>query len=65
MATLDWNKLILTTIVIKNGKIAWKHGPIVDIFASIWNIWGGRTENTSKQQKIGGCCEELLSENDF
>ena len=24
-----------------------------------------RTENTSKQQKYGGFCEDLLSENDF
>ena len=38
---------------------------IVDIFAWTWNIWVGRTENTSKQKKNGGFCEDLLIENDF
>ena len=38
----------------------------VDIFAWTWNIWGGRTENTSKEQKmVAFFCDELLSENDF
>ena len=53
------------SIVIRNGKIVWKHGLIVDIFAWTWIIWGGRTENTSKQQKMVAFFEELLSENDF
>ena len=39
-------------IVIRNWKIVWKHGLIVDIFAWTWNIWRGRTENTSKQREI-------------
>ena len=39
-------------------------GLIVDISAWTWNIWGGRTKNTSKQQKNGSFCKELLSEND-
>ena len=29
------------------------------------HIWGGRTEHTSKQQKNGDFCEELLRESDF
>ena len=52
MATMDWNKLILTTMVIRNGKMVWKHGLIIDIFAWTWNIWDGGTENTSKQRKM-------------
>ena len=40
-------------------------GHIVDIFAWTWNILGGCTENTSKQQKNGCFSEELLSKNDF
>ena len=31
----------------------WNTGRTVDIFATTWNIWGGRTEHTSKQQKMG------------
>ena len=27
-------------------------GGFVDIFVGTLNIWGGRTENTSKQQKM-------------
>ena len=52
------------TIVIRNGKIVWKHGPIVDIFAWTWNIWGGCMHREHiKGAQNGGFCEKLLSEN--
>ena len=41
------------------------HLVFVDIFTWTWNIWGSQTESTSKLQKNGGFCEELLSENYF
>ena len=40
-------------------------GCIFDIFAWTWNFWGGRTENTSKQQKIAAFGENFLSGDDF
>ena len=36
----------------------------VVIFIWTWKIWGGCTQNSSKHQKNGSFCEELLSEND-
>ena len=41
------------------------HLVFVDIFTWTWNIWGSQTESTSKLQKYGGFCEELLSESYF
>ena len=35
------------------------------IMACSYLNFSSHTENTSKQQKNGGFCEELLSENDF
>ena len=68
------NGLLNVTIVTRNRKIVWKHGPYcwyfplnlkyLDIFAWTWSIWSGRTEHTSKQRKMV-TCEELYSENDF
>ena len=43
------------TIVIRNRKKVWKRKLYLLIFSlelEIPNIWGGCTENTSKQQKI-------------
>ena len=42
----------ISTIVIRNRITVWKHGCIADIFSWTWNLWAGRTENTSKQQKM-------------
>ena len=39
------------SIVIRNGKIVWKHGTYSLFFRSNLNIRGGRTENTSEKQK--------------
>ena len=53
----------------KQKQKVWKYRSYLLIFwldAWTWNIWGGRTENTSKQKKmVPSFCEELLIENDF
>ena len=59
-------KSLTATIVIRNGKIcSGNTGSTVNIFAWTWNIWGGRTEHTSKQQKILTFVKKLLIESDF
>ena len=56
--------------MFENKDKKWKDksenaGHIVDIFAWTWNILGGRTENTSEQQKMVIFVRNLLSENYF
>ena len=36
----------------KKRNMVWKHRPSVDIFTWTWNVWDGRTEHTSKEQKM-------------
>ena len=60
----SWYILLKTAcLVLRNGKINWKHGPIVDRLNLKYLGWPYR-ENI-KTAKNGGFCEELLSENDF
>ena len=39
-------------IVVRNGKIVWKHGPYLRYFCLELKYLGGRTGNVSKQQKM-------------
>ena len=40
-------------------------GRIIDIFAGIWNFWGGHTGNTSKQQKMAAFSENFHNKEEF
>ena len=53
------------TIVIRNGKIVWKHGPYCCYFPLNLKYPGWPYRAYIKTAKNGNCCEELLSENDI
>ena len=48
----NFNWINFAIIVIRNGKTVWKHGPYCWYFNLNLDIWGGRTEHKSKQQKM-------------
>ena len=52
-------------IVIRNGKIIWKHGPLCWYFHLNLKYLGWPYRAYIKTAKNGDFCEELLSENDF
>ena len=52
-------------IAIRNGKIAWKHGPYYWYFCLKMKYLEWPHREYIKTAKNGGFCEELLSENDF
>ena len=52
-------------IVIRNGKIIWKHGPYCWYFFLNLKYLGWPYGEYIKTSKNSGLCEELLSENDF
>ena len=45
-------KIVYNCIVIRNGKIVWKHGPYCWYFPLNLKYLGDRTDNTSKQRKL-------------
>ena len=49
----------ILTIVIRNEKVVWKHGPLEH------KISGVAVQNIHQTNKKQWVCEELLSENDF
>ena len=53
------------TIVIRNGKIVWKHGSCCLYFRLNLKYLGWPYREYIKTAKNGDFCEELLSENDF
>ena len=52
-------------IVIRNGKIVWKHGPYCWYFRLNLRYLGWPYRAYIKTTRNGDFCEELLSENDF
>ena len=52
-------------IVIRNGKMVWKHGPHCWCFHLNFKYLGWQYRAYIKTAKIGDFCEELLSENDI
>ena len=52
-------------IVIRSGKIVWKHGPYCWYFRLNLKYLGWKCRAYIKTAKNGGFCGELLSENDF
>ena len=52
-------------IVIRNGKIIWKHGPLCWYFHLNLKYLGWPYRAYIKTAKNGDFCEELLSESDF
>ena len=52
-------------IVIRNGKIVWKHGPCCWYFCLNLKYLGWPYRAYIKTAKNGNFCEELLSENDI
>ena len=52
-------------IVIRNGKIVWKHGPYCQYFPLNLKYPGWSYKAYIKAVKNGDCWEELLSENDI
>ena len=59
-----WKKVFDLIIVIRNGKIVWKHGPYCWYFRLNLKYLGWPYRAYIKTAK-NGVCEELLSENDF
>ena len=57
--------LLTFCIVIRNGKIVWKHGPYCCYFCLNLKFLGWPYRAYIKTTKNGDFCEELLSENDF
>ena len=57
--------ITLQIIVIRNGRIVWKHGPYCWYFRLNLKYLGWLYRAYIKTAKNGGFCEELLSENDF
>ena len=58
-------ELVSPNIVIKNGKIVWKHGPFCWYFCLNVKYLGWPYRAYIKTVKNGNFCEELLSENGF
>ena len=52
-------------IVLRNGKIAWKHGPYWWYFPLKLKQWGWSYRQYINTAKNGNFCEELHGENDF
>ena len=52
-------------IVVRNGKIVWKHGPYLRYFCLELKYLGWPYRECIKTAKNDDFCEELLSENDF
>ena len=63
MRICDLIIVLLHIIVIKNGKIVWKHEPYC--FHLNLKYLGWLYRAYIKTAKNGDFCEELLSENDF
>ena len=59
------NLFVSLFIVIRNGKIVWKHGPYCWYYRLNLKYPGWPYRAYIKTAKNGGSCEELLSENDF
>ena len=59
---LVWDSLV---IVIRNGKIVWKHGPYCSYFHLNLKYLAWPYRAYIKIAKNSDFCEELLSENDF
>ena len=52
-------------IVIRNGKIVWKHGPYCSCFYLNLKYLGLSSKTYTKTAKNGDFCEELHSENNL
>ena len=57
--------MVVRVIVIRNGKIVWKHGPHCWYFHLNLKYLGWPYRACIKTAKNGNFCEEMLSENDF
>ena len=63
--TISAMKLFNFSIVIRNGKIVWKHGPYCWSFRLNLKYPGSPYRAYTKTAKNGNFCEELHSENDI
>ena len=59
----SYGRLMHLGIVIRNGKIIWKHEPYCWYYCWYILVWPSRAY--IKTAKYGDFCEELLGENDF
>ena len=57
--------ILFIFIVIRNGKMVWKHGPYRWYFRLNLKYLGWSYRAYNKTARNGDFCEELLSENDF
>ena len=63
--SIKWNQQLSRYIVIRNGKIVWKHGPYYWYFRLNLKYLGWPYREFIKTVKKWWLCEELLSETDF
>ena len=63
--SIKWNQQLSRYIVIRNGKIVWKHGPCYWYFRLNLKYLGWPYREFIKTVKKWWLCEELLSETNF